>query len=144
MITRRTNGRRQDRTHEVTVTSVLASDCTIHGDIRCREGIRIDGTVEGEVEAENAIIIGPSGKVNASLHAKQIIIGGEVHGDVTAEERLEIQSTGSLIGDVCAPKLSISEGVIFQGRCLMNVPEQGKSTPEDTPPERISTYPEQV
>jgi cytoskeletal protein CcmA (bactofilin family) len=101
----------------------LGADCTVQGEISCKGTIRIDGFVEGRVEAENSIIVGQSGKVNASLHARQIIIGGEVHGDVSADERLEIQPTGTLLGDVRASKLSIAEGVVFQGKCTMDATE---------------------
>ena len=120
----RNDGKKRGDVHEATVTSVLGTDCTVQGEVRCSGTIRIDGVVEGAVEAQDTIIIGQSAKVNASLHANQIIIGGEVHGDVTADDRLEIQSTGSLFGDLNAQRLSISEGVVFQGRSIMDAAER--------------------
>jgi len=145
----RNDGKKRSNMHETTVTSVLGADCAVHGDVRCSGTIRIDGVVEGTVEAEDTIIIGHDAKVTASLHANQIIIGGEVHGDVTADEKLEIQSTGALYGDLRAPKLSISEGVIFEGRSMMDSAEGGEQsadTPrqEEAPEERIIAYPEEA
>jgi cytoskeletal protein CcmA (bactofilin family) len=123
---RKNNGKKRDAGGDAPVTSVLGADCSVCGEISCSGTIRIDGSVEGKVESEDTIIVGQNGKVNASLHANQIIIGGEVRGDVTADERVEIQPTGTLLGDVRAPKLAISEGVVFQGRCMMDAPEPDK------------------
>ena len=122
-----TNGKKRGEAHEATVTSVIGPDCTIHGDVRCTGTIRIDGAVEGTVEAEDTIIIGHDAKVTASLHASQIIIGGQVNGDVTADDRLELQATGSLHGDLRAPTLSISEGVVFEGRSVMDSADHAPS-----------------
>jgi cytoskeletal protein CcmA (bactofilin family) len=101
--------------------------------------------VEGTVEAEDTIMIGQNAKVNAALHAKQIVIGGEVHGNVTAEETLEIQSTGSLYGDIQASTLTMALGVIFQGSCVTGSSQQeGQPTDtlgtEEVPAEGTTTY----
>jgi len=149
----RKNGvkRRDTGGGEAPVTSVLGADCSVRGEISCSGTIRIDGFVEGKVEAEDTIIVGQNGKVNASLHASQIIVGGEVRGDVTADQRVEIQPTGSLYGDVRAPrsKLSIAEGVLFQGRCLMDEPEPEESSGHETGEaevftEDLTTHPDLV
>ena len=145
----RNNGKNRSSSHETTVTSVLGADCTVHGDVRCTGTIRVDGVVEGTVEAEDTIIIGHDAKVTASLHANQVIIGGEVRGDVTADDRLEIQATGSLHGDLHAPKLSISEGVIFEGRSMMDAAdrvEPSANEPDDreSPEEPLIAYAEET
>ena len=115
---------------EVKVTSILGPDCTVKGEIHCSGTVRIDGAVEGTVKAENTIVVGQNGKIDASLHAKQVIIGGVVKGNVYAADRVEIQATGSLHGDVCAPKLAIAEGVVFQGRSNM---DDARNKPSATP-----------
>lgn len=141
----RNDVRKRESIQETTVTSVIGADCTIRGEVRCTGTIRVDGAVEGTVEAEDTIMIGQKAKVNASLHAKQIVIGGEVHGNVTAEETLEIQSTGSLYGDIQASKLTMALGVIFQGSCVTGNSQQG-GQPTDTlvneavPAEGTATY----
>ena len=119
--------RREAGGGEAPITSVLGADCSVRGEISCSGTIRIDGFVDG--------------KVNASVHANQVIIGGEVRGDVTADDRVEIQPTGSLYGDVRAPrsKLSIAEGVLFQGRCLMDEPESEESSGHTTAEEEVFT-----
>jgi len=137
----RNDAKKRTNSHETTVTSVLGSDCTVHGDVRCTGTIRIDGVVEGTVEAEDTIIIGHDAKVTASLHANQIIIGGEVRGDVTADDRLEIQATGSLHGDLHAPRLSISEGVIFEGRSMMDSADRAEPSPHESGDPEIAEEP---
>ncbi len=137
----RNDGKKRTNSHETAVTSVLGADCTIRGDVRCTGTIRIDGVVEGTVEAQDTIIIGHDAKVNASLHANQIIIGGEVHGDVTADDRLEIQATGSLHGDLRAPRLSISEGVIFEGRSMMDSAERAEPSANESADPEITEEP---
>lgn len=141
----RNDGRKRANVQETTVTSVLGADCTVRGEVRCSGTVRIDGAVEGTIEAEDTIMIGQNAKVNASLHAKQIIIGGEVHGNVTAEDTLEIQSTGSLYGDIQASKLTMALGVIFQGSCVTgDAKHEAERTPapgqEEAPAEGTVTY----
>jgi cytoskeletal protein CcmA (bactofilin family) len=141
----RNDVRKRESIQETTVTSVIGADCTIRGEVRCSGTIRVDGAVEGTVEAEDTIMIGQNAKVNAALHAKQIVIGGEVHGNVAAEETLEIQSTGSLYGDIQASKLTMALGVIFQGSCVTGGSQQeGQPTDtlgtEEVPAEGTTTY----
>ncbi len=141
----RNDVRKREGVQETTVTSVIGTDCTIRGEVRCSGTIRVDGAVEGTVEAEDTIMIGQNAKVNASLHAKQIIIGGEVRGNVTAEDTLEIQSTGSLYGDIQASKLSMALGVMFQGSCVTgNAKHEVQSThtprEEELPVDGTATY----
>jgi cytoskeletal protein CcmA (bactofilin family) len=67
-----------------------------------------------------------SGQVKADLIAGQVIISGQVHGNVYAQDRLEITAGGKVIGDITAPRVSIAEGVLFEGKCQMKPPGQMK------------------
>ena len=58
-------------------------------------------------------------QVTAAIHAGVVVIGGTVHGNITAERKIEIHPTGRLYGNICTPSLVIEEGVIFEGSCTM-------------------------
>ncbi|HUE38926.1 MAG TPA: polymer-forming cytoskeletal protein [Candidatus Binatia bacterium] len=81
--------------------------------------VRVYGEVEGEIVAGEAVIVRRGGKVNAKIHAREIVIEGEVTADVHATGKLEIGVTGRLTGTVRTPRLVIHEGAVFDGSCSM-------------------------
>lgn len=103
------------------IDTIIGPNSNIKGDLHSKGTLRIDGTVEGNITSDSTIILGEKGVANATLTAKQVIVGGTVHGNVIAEDRLEILSTGRMYGDVeTAPsRFIVAEGVIFEGRCTM-------------------------
>src|ERR1035438_5400714 len=81
--------------------ATIGKNLVIKGNIGGTEDLYIDGEIEGAVELkDNNITVGPNGRVNANLHARDIVVLGRVKGNVRAVERLEIRKTGSLIGDI--------------------------------------------
>jgi cytoskeletal protein CcmA (bactofilin family) len=80
---------------------------------------RIEGTVEGEIAAQDTLTIGESAIVNAQIAGSTVIIHGRVTGDVTARKRLEIRAPGRVMGNITSPSLVIHEGVVFEGQCTM-------------------------
>lgn len=99
--------------------TIIGQGTSISGEVRSKGTIRIEGYLQGKVHCEDTIVVQETGKVKAELFGAQVIISGEVEGNVTATERLEITTNGKLIGDITAPKVSIAEGVIFEGKCTM-------------------------
>lgn len=81
--------------------------------------VRIEGQVEGEIAAQDALTIGESAVVNAQINGNTVVIQGKVTGDVTARKRLEIRAPGRLYGNISSPSLVIQEGVVFEGQCNM-------------------------
>lgn len=81
--------------------------------------VRIEGQVEGEITAQDALTIGESAVVNATIVGNTVVIQGRVTGDVTAKKRLEIRAPGKLYGNISSPSLVIQEGVVFEGQCNM-------------------------
>lgn len=110
------------------VDSVIGAGSVVKGDIHSRGTLRIDGNVEGKVTADAAVVVGSKGVVKGTISASHVMVGGSVHGNVAAREKVEILSTGRLYGDVTTPaaKFVVAEGVIFEGRCVMSQPEAGK------------------
>ena len=112
--------------NENKVVSIIGSGTTVNGEIVSKGTVRIEGSVAGRIQSEDTIVVQESGKVKADLIAGQVIVSGEVQGNLFAHDRLEITSTGKVIGDITAPRVSIAEGVLFEGKCTMKPPGQAK------------------
>jgi cytoskeletal protein CcmA (bactofilin family) len=88
----------------------------IKGELQGDEDLTIDGRVEGKIELrDHNLTIGPNGKIKADLHAKTIVIAGDVSGNAYAAERVEIAPTGRLTGDIASPRITIADGAHFKG-----------------------------
>jgi len=95
----------------------IGQSVTIEGKINSSQDIRIDGSVQGSIEVgQHELVLGPGSEVKANLNARSVIVGGTLHGDVTAAERIQIQSTGVLLGDVVTPRLIILDGGLLRGK----------------------------
>lgn len=94
----------------------IGQGVTVEGKISAAQDLRIDGRVDGTIEVGNhELVLGAGAEVTANLTAKSILIGGTVVGNVTASERVQIQATGSVEGDVTSPRLAMIEGAILKG-----------------------------
>lgn len=89
------------------------------GDLNSKGTLRIDGAVDGNVEAD-WLILGEKANLRGDVTARGIIVGGRLEGSITAREILEIRSKGLVIGDISTPKLVVSEGGMLEGRTSMN------------------------
>ena len=99
----------------------IGKSITIKGDLTGEEDLVVEGTVDGKIDfPENELTIGESGTVNAEVHAQSIVVVGSITGNVSATEKLEIQSTGLIEGDVRAPRLVIHEGARLNGSVEMS------------------------
>lgn len=98
----------------------------IKGELSGSEDLTIEGNVEGRIELkDNTLTIGPNGKIRAEVFAKQVIVLGEVTGNVTASEKVDIRDNGSVDGDVTSPRVAIAEGAHFRGAIDMQRAGQG-------------------
>jgi cytoskeletal protein CcmA (bactofilin family) len=89
----------------------------IDGRIASREDLTIDGEVKGSIElGEHSLTIGTGAAVTADLAAKTITIGGTVTGNVVATDKVDLQSTGSVHGDIVAPRLFMADGATIRGK----------------------------
>lgn len=112
--------------NETRVVTIIGPGTTVNGEIQSEGTIRIEGVVSGRVQCQDSIVVQESGQVKADLIAGQVIISGEVQGNVYAHERLEIAPGGKVMGDITSPRVSIADGVIFEGQCQMKPPGQVK------------------
>lgn len=96
--------------------ATIGQSIVFKGELTGDEDLEIEGQVEGNVRlANNTLTIGSSGRLTAQVIAKSIIVIGRVKGNLTATERIEIQATGVVEGDVKAPKLNVQEGAVLNG-----------------------------
>ena len=99
----------------------IGKSIVIKGDLSGNEDLVIEGKVEGKVDLpNNRLTIGAGGQVQAQVHAKNVVVIGRVAGNVSAGERLEIQATGIVEGDVEAPRLVVAEGAVLNGSVKMS------------------------
>jgi cytoskeletal protein CcmA (bactofilin family) len=99
-------------------TSVDASS-ELEGRLRCRETLRIDGHVKGEVECEKAVLVGEQARVLASIVADEVRISGVVEGNITAQRKITLERTATVVGDLATPGIVIEEGAKLKGRIVI-------------------------
>ena len=98
----------------------IGKSISIKGDLSGNEDLVIEGKVEGKVELpNNQLTIGANGVVKAEISAKSVVVIGRVAGNVKGSERIEIQATGIVEGDVGAPRLVVAEGAVVNGSIQM-------------------------
>jgi cytoskeletal protein CcmA (bactofilin family) len=96
--------------------SAIGKNITIKGVITGAEALHIDGKIEGTIElAGNRVTVGHDGLVTADIRASEILVMGNVRGNLTASNSLQIQSSGSMVGDVLANRISIEDGAYVHG-----------------------------
>jgi cytoskeletal protein CcmA (bactofilin family) len=111
----------------------IGKSITIKGDVTGDEDLVIEGNVEGRIELKNHhLTIGSNGHVKAEISAKQVTIVGRVAGNVVASERAEISETGTLDGDLIAPRLLVQEGAQLNGAITMKG-GTAAATPQERP-----------
>ena len=99
----------------------IGKSVVIKGELNGSEDLTIEGQVEGTIQLKDHVLtIGPNGRIKAQVFAKAVIVLGEVHGNVTATEKVDIRDNGSVDGDITSPKVAIAEGAHFRGAIDMN------------------------
>ena len=133
----------------------IGKSVVIKGELNGSEDLTIEGRVEGTIDLrENVLTIGPNGKIKAEVFAKAVVVLGEVTGNVTASEKVDIRDNGSVDGDIASPRVAIAEGAHFRGSVDMqragggakpqqnqqnqnqqkpNQPQQGQPQPQTQP-----------
>ena len=99
--------------------TILSADIDFTGTLHFEKPFLIRGKVSGEINATGLLVIDENAVVNANIHALRVLIRGQVKGDVTAIEKVEVSVTGKLSGNVTAPEIFMDNGCVFNGRCTM-------------------------
>ena len=94
----------------------IGKSVVIKGELNGSEDLTIEGQVEGTIQLRDHVLtIGPNGRIKAQVFAKSVIVLGEVLGNVTASEKVDIRDNGSVDGDIISPRVAIAEGAHFRG-----------------------------
>ena len=125
----------------------IGKSVVIKGELNGSEDLTIEGHVEGTIQLkEHVLTIGPNGRIKAQVFAKSVIVLGEVTGNVTASDKVDIRDNGSVDGDIVSPRVAIAEGAHFRGSVDMQrkagAPQaQGGAKP--APPQAAAAPPQQ-
>jgi cytoskeletal protein CcmA (bactofilin family) len=113
----------------------IGKSVVIKGELNGSEDLTIEGQVEGKIELkQNVLTIGPNGRIKAQIFAKAVVVQGEVTGNITASERVDIRDAGSVDGDLSAPRVAIADGAHFRGTIDMQRGGSGAAKPGDHKP----------
>jgi cytoskeletal protein CcmA (bactofilin family) len=101
------------------VQAYLGKGSRVSGKLNFEGTVRVDGQVEGEISAQDTLVVGERAVITAQINGTTVIIRGKVTGDIHARKRVEIRAPGRLFGNIVTPSLVIHDGVIFEGHCSM-------------------------
>ena len=106
-----------EATHSMEKDNVnIGKSVVIKGELNGSEDLTIEGHVEGTIQLRDHVLtIGPNGRIKAQVFAKSVIVLGEVTGNVTASDKVDIRDNGSVDGDIVSPRVAIAEGAHFRG-----------------------------
>jgi cytoskeletal protein CcmA (bactofilin family) len=103
---------------------MIGKSVKVIGQIFTKEDLYVDGDVEGTIEAqENKVTVGPNGRVQASIRAREVIILGQVQGNVETSDKVDIRKDAKLVGDITTARISIEDGALFKGSIDIKKPE---------------------
>jgi cytoskeletal protein CcmA (bactofilin family) len=100
--------------------TIITEDVEITGSIKCASHIHIDGKLNGDLTCSGNAVIGTSSTIKGNLTVNSISILGQVNGNITAADRIELKSTARLNGDIRAKRLTVEDGVTFIGKSEVN------------------------
>ena len=94
----------------------IGQSIEIKGELTGNEDLIIDGKVEGKIDLkDHNLTIGKNGRIKAEIHASSVVVNGEVVGDINADDKVEIAPSGSVHGDLRAPRVALADGSSFKG-----------------------------
>jgi cytoskeletal protein CcmA (bactofilin family) len=118
----------------------IGKSVVIKGELNGSEDLTIEGHVEGTIQLRDHVLtIGPNGRIKAQVFAKSVIVLGEVTGNVTASDKVDIRDNGSVDGDIVAPRVAIAEGAHFRGSVDMQ--RKGGAQPAASQPAKSAQPP---
>ncbi|HZL55894.1 MAG TPA: polymer-forming cytoskeletal protein [Bryobacteraceae bacterium] len=97
-------------------TATIGKAVKVVGQIFTKEDLYVDGDVEGTIESQdNKVTVGPNGRVQAGIKAREVVILGQVKGNVEAADKVDIRKDARLEGDIVSARISIEDGALFKG-----------------------------
>lgn len=114
--------------------AMVGKAVVVKGEIHSREDLYIDGEIQGTVELmESKLTIGPNGRIQAAVRAREVVVFGNVQGNVEALEKMEIRKDARLVGDIRTARIVIEDGAYFKGNIDILKPEPKPAPKPATP-----------
>lgn len=101
------------------VGTLIGTGAIFDGNLSAPESVRVDGTLNGNCDCKSQLIVGVEGVIKGDINAQNVLISGKVEGDIIANGKIELLSTGKISGNITAKSLVIDEDACFDGRCSM-------------------------
>jgi len=101
------------------IVAFVGHEVEFSGVLTYKGNVRIDGTFDGEIETNDTLFVGEQANVKAQIRAGSVIASGRIKGDITAEQRVELKTPAVIDASISTPKLSMDNGVIFNGKITM-------------------------
>ena len=108
------------------IRAFLGEGTRFKGVLSFAGAVRIDGHLEGEIIGEEVLIIGEPGQIKAEIEVGTLMVSGQVQGNITAKQRVELLRPSRVTGTIRTPCLVVAEGAVFNGSCEMASPDEGK------------------
>ena len=109
----------EDIPDQALMISVISERTVIHGSIDNAKAIRIEGTIIGNIEQADTVVIGTTGRIRGNINAKRLIVFGHIEGDILASESVSIKSSGQITGKLTTQSLSLDDGATYDGEIIM-------------------------
>jgi len=113
------------------INAFLGKNTEFEGKLSFSGTVRIDGHFKGEIVADGTLIVGDDAVVESEVQVSQLVVCGEVRGNLFAAEKIEIHPPGKVFGNIQAPAVVMDEGVVFEGNCRM---KEIKRPDDEKPP----------
>ena len=108
--------------------SIIAVGMTVRGNLESNGTVKVEGIVEGHVQAKNQVLVAKGGVVQGDVDAREAVIGGAAHGAIRALDRVEIQAGAVVNGDITTRRISVAEGGTLNGLIRMGEAPGAKPT----------------
>jgi cytoskeletal protein CcmA (bactofilin family) len=102
--------------------SIIAKDMSIVGDLETEGVVRIEGHIRGTVRAASQVLVGQGAQLEGDVHTREAVVGGDVVGSIHATERVELQATASVTGNIHTPRIAVMEGGKVSGEVRIQEP----------------------
>lgn len=120
--------------------AVIGKSVMIKGQIFSREDLTIDGEIDGSVELhEHRLTVGPNGKLQAGVKAREVVVLGTIHGNVEASDKIDIRKDAKLVGDIKTARIVIEDGAYFKGSIDIARPEAPRASAPAQPKQQSSS-----
>ncbi len=108
---------------KVNVSDIISKHTDLEGTLRCPGDMMIDGHFKGEIAVSGTLVIGQNATIEADIRAPYVVVGGNIYGNIIADQGVEILNPGKVFGNIQAPSFAIDEGGVFEGHCHMGLRE---------------------